>query len=64
MRMRFAAVVPFALSFVLPAHADSLNQAMQKALEYHPEIQAGVNSRLAADKQLRAAKGATCRPST
>ncbi len=30
---------------------------MQKALEVHPEIQAGVNSRIAADYQLRAAKG-------
>ncbi|MEE9100359.1 TolC family outer membrane protein [Pseudomonas nitroreducens] len=57
MRLRFAQVVPFALSFVLPAHADTLNQAMQKAIDYHPEIQAGVNSRLAADKQLRAAQG-------
>ena len=57
MRLRFASVVPFALSFVLPAHADTLNQAMQKAIDYHPEIQAGVNSRLAADKQLRAAQG-------
>lgn len=57
MRMRFAQVVPFALCFTLPVHADTLTQAMQKAMEYHPEIQAGVNSRLAADKQLRAAKG-------
>ncbi|MBD9503175.1 TolC family outer membrane protein [Pseudomonas sp. PDM23] len=61
MRMRFAQAVPFALAFVipvaLPVQADTLNQAMQKAMEYHPEIQAGVNSRLAADKQLRAAKG-------
>lgn len=30
---------------------------MQKALEMHPEIQAGVNARIAADYQLRAAKG-------
>lgn len=57
MRLRFVSVVPFALTFVLPAHADSLTQAMQKAMDYHPEIQAGVNSRLAADRQLRAAQG-------
>ncbi len=30
---------------------------MQQALDVHPEIQAGVNSRLAADGQLRAAEG-------
>jgi adhesin transport system outer membrane protein len=57
MRMRFASVVPFALSIVLPAHADTLAQAMQQAMESHPEIQSGVNARLAADKQLTAAKG-------
>jgi len=57
MRLRFVSVVPFALTLVLPAHADNLNQAMQKAMDYHPEIQAGVNSRLSADRQLRAAQG-------
>lgn len=57
MRLRFVSVVPFALTCVLPAHADTLSQAMQKAIDYHPEIQAGVNSRLAADRQLRAAQG-------
>ena len=30
---------------------------MQQALDVHPEIQAGVNARIAADYQLRAAKG-------
>lgn len=37
--------------------AQTLPEAMQTALEVHPEIQAGVNARTAADYQLRAAKG-------
>ncbi len=37
--------------------AQTLPQAMQQALESHPEIQAGVNGRLAADKQVRVAQG-------
>jgi hypothetical protein len=35
----------------------ALLQAIQQALDIHPEIQASVNSRLAADYQLKAAKG-------
>ena len=56
MRASLFTVLPFALaaSFV---QAQSLPEAMQKALDVHPEIQAGVNSRIAADYQLRAAKG-------
>jgi len=56
MRSPLLFAVPFALaaSFV---QAQSLPEAMQQALDVHPEIQAGVNSRLAADYQLRAAKG-------
>lgn len=56
MRVLLFTALPFALaaSFV---QAQSLPEAMQKALEVHPEIQAGVNSRIAADYQLRAAKG-------
>lgn len=56
MRALLFTALPFALaaSFV---QAQSLPEAMQKALEVHPEIQAGVNSRIAADYQLRAAKG-------
>ncbi|MDB6141895.1 MAG: type secretion outer membrane protein TolC family [Pseudomonas sp.] len=49
-----------ALPFVLVAgftQAQSLPEVMQHALEVHPEIQAGVNSRLSADYQLKAAKG-------
>ncbi|MBM5457208.1 TolC family outer membrane protein [Pseudomonas sp. P66] len=56
MRALLFTAVPFAFaaSFV---QAQTLPEAMQKALEVHPEIQAGVNSRIAADYQLRAAKG-------
>lgn len=48
--------LPFALaaSFV---QAQTLPEAMQQALDVHPEIQAGVNSRLAAEYQLKAARG-------
>lgn len=49
-----------ALPFVLVAgfvQAQTLPEAMQQALDVHPEIQAGVNSRLSADYQLKAAKG-------
>ncbi|WP_434673264.1 TolC family outer membrane protein [Pseudomonas sp. R1-15] len=56
MRSHLFKALPFALaaSFV---QAQTLPQAMQQALDVHPEIQAGVNSRLAADYQLKAAKG-------
>ncbi|MEA1029340.1 TolC family outer membrane protein [Pseudomonas sp. N-137] len=55
MRLHLFKALPFALaaSFV---QAQTLPQAMQQALDVHPEIQAGVNSRLAADYQLKAAK--------
>ncbi|MFK8330895.1 TolC family outer membrane protein [Pseudomonas sp. BJa5] len=56
MRALLFTALPFALSATF-AQAQSLPEAMQKALEVHPEIQAGVNSRIAADYQLRAAKG-------
>jgi adhesin transport system outer membrane protein len=49
-----------AIPFVLAAgyaQAQTLPEAMQQAIEVHPEIQAGVNARIAADYQLRAAKG-------
>ena len=56
MRASLFTALPFALaaSFV---QAQTLPEAMQKALEVHPEIQAGVNARTAADYQLRAAQG-------
>ena len=56
MRLHLFKALPFAVvaSFV---QAQTLPQAMQQALEVHPEIQAGVNSRLAADYQLKAAQG-------
>ncbi|MDD0972966.1 TolC family outer membrane protein [Pseudomonas fontis] len=56
MRLFLFAALPFALATSL-VQAQSLPEAMQRALEVHPEIQAGVNSRIAADYQLRAAQG-------
>ncbi|MFJ4349119.1 TolC family outer membrane protein [Pseudomonas sp. NPDC089401] len=56
MRASVFAALPFALSIGF-VQAQTLPEAMQKALEVHPEIQAGVNARTAADYQLRAAKG-------
>ncbi|HDS1737506.1 MULTISPECIES: TolC family outer membrane protein [Pseudomonas] len=56
MRASVFTALPFALSISF-VQAQTLPEAMQKALEVHPEIQAGVNARVAADYQLRAAKG-------
>lgn len=56
MRLHLFKALPFALAASF-AQAQTLPQAMQQALDVHPEIQAGVNSRLAADYQLKAAKG-------
>ena len=56
MRASLFTALPFALAATF-AQAQTLPEAMQKALEMHPEIQAGVNGRIAADYQLRAAKG-------
>ena len=56
MRLHLFKALPFALaaSFV---QAQTLPEAMQKAVEVHPEIQSGVNARIAADYQVDAAKG-------
>jgi adhesin transport system outer membrane protein len=56
MRAHFFTVIPFALTASL-VHAESLPQAMQKAMDVHPEIQAGVNARIAQDYAVRSAKG-------
>ena len=56
MRVSFFAALPFTFITTV-VQAQTLPEAMQKALEVHPEIQAGVNARTAADYQLRAAKG-------
>ena len=56
MRSFLFKALPFAVaaSFV---QAQTLPEAMQQALDIHPEIQAAVNARMAADYQLKAAKG-------
>lgn len=52
--------VLMALPFVLAAsfaQAQTLQEAMQQAMDVHPEVQAGVAARNSADHDLRAAKG-------
>jgi adhesin transport system outer membrane protein len=56
MRASLFTALPLAFAVSL-VQAQTLPEAMQSALEVHPEIQAGVNARVAADYQLRAAKG-------
>lgn len=55
--MRFFALVPLAMAISLSANGQTLNEAMQSALEVHPEIQAGINARLSVEEQMKAAKG-------
>lgn len=57
MRVRYMAVLVSVLALGQQAAAQELAGAIQQALETHPQVQAGVNSRLAADYQLKAAKG-------
>ena len=56
MRLHLFKAVPFALaaSFV---QAQTLPEAMQDAVKNHPEIQAAINARIAADYQVREAQG-------
>ncbi|MEG0969368.1 MAG: channel protein TolC, partial [Pseudomonas sp.] len=39
------------------AQAMSLSQAVQSAVDYHPENKAGINSRLSADEDVKVARG-------
>ncbi|WP_339082206.1 TolC family outer membrane protein [Pseudomonas sp. TMP9] len=55
--MRFFALFPLALAVSMAAHGQTLNEAMQSALDVHPEIQAGINARLSVEEQMKAAKG-------
>ncbi|MDX1370194.1 TolC family outer membrane protein [Pseudomonas sp.] len=55
--MRFLPLLPLALAISLSANGQTLNEAMQSALEVHPEIQAGINARLSVEEQMKAAKG-------
>ncbi|MFF7706571.1 TolC family outer membrane protein [Pseudomonas sp. NPDC007930] len=56
MRAPFLAVLPLTLAASL-VQAQTLPEAMQHALEVHPEVQAGVNARLSADYAVKSAKG-------
>ncbi|HLD66740.1 MAG TPA: TolC family outer membrane protein [Pseudomonas sp.] len=40
-----------------PLHAMTLSEAIQNTLDNHPEIQAGVNSRLSSNEEVKVAKG-------
>ena len=55
--MRLIAAVPLVFAVSLSAHALSLPEAMQSALNVHPEIRADINARLAAEEQMKAARG-------
>ena len=50
-------LLPLAVALPFATQAQTLQEAMRSALEVHPEIRAGVNARLAAEEELRAAKG-------
>jgi len=56
MRKHLFTAVPLILcaGFV---QAQTLQSAMQKAMDEHPEVQAGINARIAQDYALRAARG-------
>lgn len=55
--MRLIAAVPMIFAVSLSAHALSLPEAIQGALNMHPEIRADINARLAAEEQMKAARG-------
>ncbi len=55
--MRFFALMPLAFAVSLSAQALTLNEAMQQAMDSHPQIQAGINARLSTEAQMKAAQG-------
>ncbi|MGQ7958467.1 TolC family outer membrane protein [Pseudomonas sp. SP16.1] len=55
--MRFTTVLPLVLAVSLSAHGQTLSEAMQSALDVHPEIRAGANARLSVEEQMKAARG-------
>lgn len=56
MRAPFFAALPLTLAAAV-AQAQTLPEAMQHALEVHPEVQAGVNARMSADYAVKSAQG-------
>ena len=54
--MRFIAALPLALAISVSAQAQTLTEAMQNALSVHPEIQSGINARLAVEEDMKAAR--------
>ncbi|WP_439889336.1 TolC family outer membrane protein [Pseudomonas sp. MBLB4123] len=57
--MRLSTLFPISLSLAvsLSAQGQTLSEAMQSALDVHPEIQAGINARLSVEEQMKAARG-------
>ena len=51
--MRLMTAVPLIFAVSLSAHALSLPEAIQGALNMHPEIRADINARLAAEETWR-----------
>ncbi|KAB0548547.1 TolC family outer membrane protein [Pseudomonas argentinensis] len=54
--MRFIATLPLAFAISISAQAQTLTEAMQNALSVHPEIQSGINARLAVEEDMKAAR--------
>ena len=50
-------LLPFAMAASLSVHAQTLPEAIQSALETHPEISGAINARLSAEENMRAARG-------
>ncbi len=50
-------ILPLALSVSLAAQAETLSEAMQSALDVHPEVQSSVHARLAAEENMKGARG-------
>lgn len=55
--MRAFKILPLVMAVSVAAQAETLPEAMQSALQVHPEIQAASNARLSAEEELKAAKG-------
>ena len=54
--MRFL-FLPLAMAVSVAAHSQTLPEAMQAALDVHPEIQSGTHARLSVEEQMKGARG-------
>ncbi len=55
--MRYLLLLPLAMSVSIATHAQTLPEAMQSALDVHPEVQSAVHGRMAAEENMNAARG-------